>query len=153
MMISSMDLFFRRDCAGGGGPAVDVPRVAFMPPVLFDVLVVAAGAVGCEIVGGAVDEAAPPNKLIFGASVEDVDSPLLPVVTVGSFVEAVVLGVGLLRLEKMPPPTWGEEVSEAMFLSPRETNFAPGAPNVFGAVIGACGESVEINESGVDKSD
>lgn len=28
VIISSMDLFLSRDCAGGAGPAVDVPRPA-----------------------------------------------------------------------------------------------------------------------------
>ena len=88
MMISSIVLFFRRDCTGGVGPAVDVPRFAFVPPALFDMLVVAACAVGCEVVDGAL----VPNKFNVDADPEDVDCPLVPVFTVGSFVELVVLG-------------------------------------------------------------
>ena len=196
MMISSMDLFFSRDCAGGGGPAVDAPRVAFVPLALFDVVVVAACAVGCNVVDGAVDEAAATNGFDVVAGAEDV----VPVVAAGSFVELVVLGAALLRLEKILPPIGeeevpesfvelkvlgaallrlekilppigaeevpesfvelivlgaafsrlekilppigGEEVPEASFLAPR-------LANILGAVLGACEESVETNESGV----
>lgn len=137
-MISSMDLFFRRDCAGGGGPAVDAPRVAFVPPALFDVVVVAACAVGCNVVDGAVDEAAAPNKFAVVAGAEDVVS----VVAAGSFVELVVLGAALLRLEKILPPIGGEEIPEASFLALR-------GANKLGAVLGACEGSVETNESGL----
>ena len=31
-MISSIDLFLRRDCAGGAGPAVDAPKLDVAPP-------------------------------------------------------------------------------------------------------------------------
>ena len=55
MMISSIDLFFRRDCAGGVGPAVDVPRFVVVFPALIDVLVVAAGNVSCAIAAGLFD--------------------------------------------------------------------------------------------------
>lgn len=81
-MISSMDLFFRRDCAGGAGPAVDAPRVAFEHPVLFDVLAVAACAGGCKVVGA--------NMLDPGASVEDAGGPLVPDVTAGLSLGAVL---------------------------------------------------------------
>lgn len=142
-MISSIDLFFRRDCAGGGGPAVDVPSVALIPP---DVLVAAAGAVGCGRVDAVFNEAAPPIKLDVGANVgagaEDVDCPLVPIVTAGSFVELVVFGADLLRLEKMPPP---------LGAVPGASLLAPGVLNAFEAVLGACGESVEIKELDVGR--
>lgn len=138
-MISSMDLFFRRDCAGGAGPAVDVPRVVFVTPALFDVLVVAACAVGCETVDGAVDEVLPSNKFGVGMGAEDVDGPVVPLVTVGWLKEFVVLEADWLALEKMPPPTRERRVCGASLL-------APSAPNGFGAVAGACEESVDMNE-------
>ena len=132
MMISSMVLFFRRDCTGGVGPAVDVPRFAFVPPALFDVLVVAACAVGCE----AVDGALVPNKFNIDAGPEDVDCPLVPVFTVGSFVELVVLGAAWLRLEKILLPIGEEE-------TPKPSLLGPIAPNKLGVVLGACEEAVE----------
>lgn len=68
MIISSMDLFFRRDCAGGWGPEVEAPRFT-------DVLLSAALGVPkrLEVMAGAVDvlDAA-------GAEVEVEDSAGLP---------------------------------------------------------------------------
>ena len=73
MMISSIDLFFSRDWAGGGGPAVDAPRFTFVAPVP-SALAVVAGCVGaCDTSFGAVDFAKLPNKLEAGAGA-DVDA-------------------------------------------------------------------------------
>lgn len=63
MMISSIDLFFNRDWAGGTGPAVEAPRFAFAAPVP-SAVVVAAGWVGaCETSDGTADLATLLNKL------------------------------------------------------------------------------------------
>jgi len=51
-MISSMDLFFRRDCADGAGPAVEAASPLW--PALFPLVAPGAG-VGCEVV---LDDAA-----------------------------------------------------------------------------------------------
>ena len=63
MIISSIDLFLSRDWAGGGGPAVDAPRFAFVAPAP-SANVVVAGCVGaCEVPDGAVGFAKLLNKL------------------------------------------------------------------------------------------
>ena len=63
MMISSIDLFFNRDWAGGTGPAVEAPRFAFAAPVP-SAVAAAAGWVGaCETSDGAADLAKLLNKL------------------------------------------------------------------------------------------
>lgn len=143
-MISSMDLFFRRDCAGGGGPAVEAPRVPFVPLASLDVFVVATGAVDCKVVEGAADEVILPNKFDVCAGAEDAAFPLVPVVEVGSFVELVVLGVGLFRSEKIPAPVAGEVVPKASLLAPSE-------PNKLGVILAVCEESIETMESGLDR--
>ena len=107
MMMSSIDLFFSRDCAGGAGPAVDAPRFAFLAPVS-SAVAAAAGWVGAcetsdgaagftkllkrlevdvgadvfmasEVVAGALsgDFARLENKLLEGALVEGADIPEL----------------------------------------------------------------------------
>ena len=143
-MISSMDLFFRRDCAGGGGPAGEAPRVAFVPLVSLEVFVVATGAVDCKVVEGAADEVILPNKFDVCGGAEDAAFPLVPVMEVGSFVELVLLGVGLLRSEKIPAPVAGEVVPKASLFAPRE-------PNKLGVILAVCEESIEIMESGLDR--
>lgn len=55
-MISSIDLFFNRDCGGGGGP-VDAPRLAL--------LVCAASAAGAEVAGSELAAADVPGGLFF----------------------------------------------------------------------------------------
>ena len=45
MIISSIDLFFNRDWAGGAGPAVDASRFVFLAP-LPSAVAVAAGWLG-----------------------------------------------------------------------------------------------------------
>ena len=73
MMMSSIDLFLSRDWAGGGGPAVDAPRFAFLTP-LPSALAVAAGCVGAfEMSDGAAGFAKLLNKLAVGAGA-DVDA-------------------------------------------------------------------------------
>lgn len=71
MMISSIDLFFSRDWAGGGGPAVDAPRFTFVPPVPTAAAVVAGCVGACEMADGAVDFAKLSNKLEVGAGADD----------------------------------------------------------------------------------
>lgn len=61
MMISSIDLFFNRDCAGGVGPVVEAPKFGFW-------LVVLSSTAGC---------AAPLNKLDFTAGAGKVCSALV----------------------------------------------------------------------------
>lgn len=144
MMISSMVLFFRRDCTGGVGPAVDVPRFAFVHPALFNVLVVAAWVVAASVVAAcvvaceAVDGALVPNKFDIDVGPEDVDCPLVPGFTVGSFVELVVLGTACLGLEKMLLPIGEEE-------APRPSLLCASALKKLGAGIDACEEAVEEN--------
>lgn len=79
MMMSSIDLFFSRDWAGGGGPAVDAPRFAFVAPGPSAVAVVAGCAGACEVLDGAVDFARLSNRLEVGAGA-DVDAADMPVV-------------------------------------------------------------------------
>ena len=78
MMMSSIDLFFSRDWAGGAGPAVDAPRFAFVAPGPSVVVVVAGCAGACETLDGAVDFARLSNRLEVGADA-DVDAAGLPV--------------------------------------------------------------------------
>ncbi len=87
-MISSMDLFFRRDCAVGRGPAIDAPRplgcVAFPAVAVAELLSLdcAVVAAGVSMLAAGFD--APGNaKLTLGADVEvegrldeDVPKPL-----------------------------------------------------------------------------
>ena len=73
MMISSIDLFLSRDWAGGGGPAVEAPRIAFVAPVPSATAVVAGCVWTCEMADGAVDFAKLSNKLEVGADA-DVDT-------------------------------------------------------------------------------
>lgn len=75
MIMSSIDLFLSRDWAGGGGPAVDAPRLAFLAPVASAVAVAAAaGCVGAfEVSDGAAGFAKVLNKLEVGAGA-DVDA-------------------------------------------------------------------------------
>ena len=72
-MMSSIDLFFSRDWAGGGGPAADAPRFAFGAPVPSAVAVVAGCAGACETLDGAVVFARLSNRLEVGAGA-DVDA-------------------------------------------------------------------------------
>ena len=73
MMISSMDLFFSRDWAGGGGPAVDAPKFTFVASVPAAVAVVAGGVGACEMADGAVGLANVSNKFEVGAGA-DIDA-------------------------------------------------------------------------------
>lgn len=71
-MISSIDLFFSRDWAGGGGPTVDPPRFTFIVPVPSTVHFAAGCVRACEMADGAGDFATVANKLDVGAGT-DVD--------------------------------------------------------------------------------
>lgn len=64
-MISSIDLFFSRDCALGAGPDVELPRA-------FAAGVGAVDVVVCVVVGGfaTVDEALPNKLVAEGALIE-----------------------------------------------------------------------------------
>ena len=63
MMMSSIDLFFSRDCAGGAGPAVEAPRFAFLAPES-SAVAAAVGWVGaCETSDGAAGFTRLLNKL------------------------------------------------------------------------------------------
>ena len=73
MMMSSIDLFFSRDWAGGGGPAADTPRFTFAAPEPSAVAVVAGCFEACGFSDGAADFAKLPNKLEVGAGA-DVDA-------------------------------------------------------------------------------
>lgn len=78
MIISSIDLFFSRDWAGGAGPAVEASRPAFLAPVP-SAVAVAAGWVGaCDMSEGAAGFAKLVNRLEVGAAAEvDVDDMLV----------------------------------------------------------------------------
>lgn len=85
--MSSIDLFFSRDWAGGGGPAVDVPNFTFVAPVPSAVVVVAGSVGAWDMSGGAVDFANLSNKLGVGAGA-DVDAAgvlVAPEVATGAF--------------------------------------------------------------------
>lgn len=110
MIISSIDLFFSRDCAGGAGPAVDAPRFAVFA-VLAEVLGAADGAVCCVAAADVPRPASPPP--------DDVVCPLAAEVTVGSLVELVLgLGIGLNRELPEVPAVIVAVVPELTFLAP-----------------------------------
>lgn len=70
MIISSIDLFFSRDWAGGAGPAVEASRPVFLAPVP-SAVAVAVGWVGaCEMSDGAAGFTKLLNKLEVGAAAE-----------------------------------------------------------------------------------
>lgn len=113
MIISSIDLFFSLDCAGGAGPAVDAPRFMIFV-ALAEVLGAADGAVGFVV---AADVPRPASPLSFGAALDDVACPLEVEITVGSLVELVVgLGTGLNR--ELPEVPAVVVVPELKFLAP-----------------------------------
>ena len=96
-MISSMDLFFNRDCADGAGPEVEAPRVEAVPSPALALTgweeVCAAGALGA------------PNRLEVAAGAVDV------LVAAGAALD-VVVSAGLPRL-KSPPEGTAAGVEEA----------------------------------------
>lgn len=119
MIISSIDLFFSRDCAGGAGPVVDAPKFAVFA-VFAEVLGAAVGAVGCE---AAPNVPRPVSPLSFGANPDDVACPLVAEVTVGSFAELVLgLGIGLNREIPEVPAVVVAVAPELTFLGPSVTN-------------------------------
>lgn len=66
MIMSSIDLFFSRDWAAGGGPAVEPPRFTFAALVPSFVAVLGGCVAACEVFDGAVDFA-KLNKFELGA--------------------------------------------------------------------------------------
>ena len=66
MIISSIDLFFKRDWAGGLGPVVDVPRLVVVLEASSSDVAATGRLAGCAV----VFEAAPPNIEVVGAAVE-----------------------------------------------------------------------------------
>lgn len=130
MIISSIDLFFNLDCAGGAGPVVDAPRFA-MFVVLAGMLDAADGAVVCV---AAADVPGPVSPLSFGAAPDDVACPLAAEITEGSFVELVLgLGVGLKREPPEVPAVVA--VPELTFLAP-----SPAKKFEVGAAVVVAGE-------------
>lgn len=130
MIISSIDLFFNLDCAGGAGPVVDAPRFA-MFVVLAGMLGAADGAVVCV---AAADVPGPASPLSFGAAPDDVACPLAAEITEGSFVELVLgLGVGLKR--ELPEVPAVVAVPELTFLAP-----SPAKKFEVGAAVVVAGE-------------
>lgn len=130
MIISSIDLFFSRDCAGGAGPVDDAPRFAVlavlaalaalaalaMLEVLAEVLGAADDAVGCVAAADVPRPASPPS---FGAATDDVACPVATEVTIGLFVELVLeLGIGLNRELPEVPDVVVAVVPELTFLAP-----------------------------------
>lgn len=99
-MISSIDLFFSRDWAGGGGPVVDAPRFTFVAPVPSPVAVV-AGCVGAwERADGAVDFAKISNELEVGAGADvDAAGVLVASEVVTGALSCVFPGLGKRLLE------------------------------------------------------
>ena len=55
MIISSIDLFFSRDWAGGGGPAVEPPRITFAALVPSTVAVLVGCVAASKLLDGAVN--------------------------------------------------------------------------------------------------
>ena len=66
MIMSSIDLFFSRDWAGGRGPAAEPPRFTFTALVPSFVAVLGGCVAACEVLDGAVDFA-KLNKFELGA--------------------------------------------------------------------------------------
>ena len=125
MMISSIDLFLSRDCAGGGGPVVEALRFTFVFPALFWVLVEAADTLGCVEADGSDGGARAPKKLDFAAGAPDVNGAPAADVGAGSLMVFIALDEGLPRVEKRLPEAplvEGAEVSESFFLAPRALN-------------------------------
>ena len=89
MIISSIVLFFKRDCAAGGGPTVDAPRAE--PPAAAPV-VVPAVAVGAVVVG-------PEVAVVAG---------VVPVVVVAAVLGGCVVAVDSAGFPNNPPavPGW-----------------------------------------------
>lgn len=54
-MISSMDLFFRRDCALGAGPEVELPRAEGAELAFFEVTLVVPVSTVCEVAALALE--------------------------------------------------------------------------------------------------
>jgi hypothetical protein len=114
-MISSMDLFFSRDCADGAGPAVDAASPLW--PALFPLVAPGAG-VGCEVVlddaAGASLPAGLLNRLEVAPDVVVVAAPEAPDVVfpppnplprLGNkdvFDDAVVVGAPLVAVVVAP---------------------------------------------------
>lgn len=143
-MISSMDLFFNRDCAEGIGPAVELPNVFFAASPDVAGVVPEAGAVvvvvepaGCAEVAAVVAAGfVPPNI-----------EPDGPLVVVGALAGAELLGAALLAGGLNPPNRLGPEeavvvagpdvgadagaVVEAEVVPPNEGKLKP--PPVLGA--------------------
>lgn len=82
--MSSIDLFFRRDCGAGGGPAVDAPRLAAgLPPKRLEDWVVASA----DALAGAAGLPMLPNRpgAEAGADEEGTDVPVDSAVEAGFF--------------------------------------------------------------------
>ena len=99
-MISSMVLFFSRDCAGGAGPTVDAPRPVFSPAVAVfasEAVVVVVGAPAVAVVVAGVD-------VVAGADVVVADFPIFANMLLPE-VAAVVAGSAAVDFprENIPP--------------------------------------------------
>lgn len=115
--MSSIDLFFRRDCEGGAGPAVDAPRlVAGLPPDRPEDWVVGsadalAGAAGFPMLANRPEAEAGADEggtdVLIDSAVEagvlSWDFPGLPN-SDGAFVEGVVVPELVALFGKLKPP-------------------------------------------------
>jgi len=89
--MSSIDLFFRRVCEAGAGPAVDAPRLAVgLPPKRPEDWIVAS----VDALAGAAGFPMLPNRLEAGAGADDEGAD----VPMDSAIEAGVLSWGFPRL-------------------------------------------------------
>lgn len=104
-----MVLFFRRDCAGGTGPAVDAPRFGVEVAGAAVVAVVVAAVAGvCPVAAGA-DAAGAACVVVVGAGAACVvvgaaGAAAGAAVVVDAVVEAGVVAAGFETLAKSPSP-------------------------------------------------
>lgn len=141
-MISSMDLFFSRDCGGGAGPVVDAPRLALVVCGAAP----AAGAVVLEPAAALAAGAVPPPRLeapavvVAGAGALEVEDGLdVAVVVVVADVRSAAAGSPGLANRLGPEAALLVVGAEgwAMLGLPKSPEVAPGAPDVAGDDWGA----------------
>lgn len=157
-MISSIDLFFRRDCADGAGPVVELPSpILVASPEVAAVVPAAAVGAGADAVGCAlVDAGVELVVLLLLPRVGKNEEPEVAVdvlVPLGAVVEAAVVGaveeagvfppsLGKLKPVELPPVAALDDVGaeENRFLGASELAAAGLSPPRFrvleGVVLG-----------------
>ena len=150
-MISSIDLFFSRDWAGGGGPAVDVPRFVVEVGAASAVEAVGPWFGGCVGILELVGVVVAPNMVGLDADADDMDveGPLVALVK-GLIALSGALSAGLLRIANSPPEAAAAEddVAELVAAPPRFPNRPGPVPLVGVAVLvsESCAEVAGVAE-------